>query len=533
MDESTNWENPQSDQSYPVYGKPQSDWQPGQETEPLPDPYAPSTQPQPVVGGVYEDSGAQAQSGAYQPAGGYRSGTTGQMPSATPTYIEPAEAGKKGSKGGLKTFAVSFAGAAVACILAFGIGSATGVIGGKTSTTLGSTASSSVVATDDDATLAEAVAAKALPSVVSIDVYTQTTTGYYGYSSGSSELEESSLGSGVVLSSDGYIITNYHVIEGASALKVTIQGVEYDADIIGSDASSDIAVIKAKDASGLVAIEIGDSDNLTIGEWVMSIGSPFGLEQSVATGIVSATSRSQIYSDSSSSGSSIYDYYYGNSGSTSYTMYVNMIQTDAAINPGNSGGALVDKDGKLIGINTLITSYSGNYSGVGFAIPVNYAVSIAQQLINGETPSHAQLGVTLSSVTSSNASRYGLAVSSGAYVSSVSVGSAAADAGIQQGDIITKFGDSKIESATDLMLAVREHAVGDTVSVELNRNGSTQTVSVTLGSDASSTTSSSSSSQQNSNSSNGSGSGSSIYDYLFGGGSSMYGGSSSNGGATS
>ena len=219
--------------------------------------------------------------------------------------------------------------------------------------------------------------------------------------------EQRAGGSGVIISGDGYIVTNNHVVAGADALKVSVGGEEYDADVVGTDESSDIAVIKLRNASGLTPVEIGDSDNLTIGEWVMSIGSPFGLEQSVATGIVSATSRSQIMSNSESSGSDGYGYGYGGSSSQSggYTIYPNKIQTHAAINPGNSGGALVDSNGKLIGINTLITSYSGNYSGVGFAIPVNYAVNIAQQIIEGKTPTHAQLGVSLSTVTSQNAKR--------------------------------------------------------------------------------------------------------------------------------
>ena len=154
------------------------------------------------------------------------------------------------------------------------------------------------------------MAEKALPSVAAIDVYTNQSSmggmygyGYgYGYGGGSDTLTQSSLGSGVVLTDDGYIVTNYHVIEGADALKVTIEGEQYDAEVVGSDPSSDLAVIKAKDASGLTAIELGDSDNLTIGEWVMTIGSPFGLEQSVATGIVSATSRSQIMDSNSQQG---------------------------------------------------------------------------------------------------------------------------------------------------------------------------------------------------------------------------------------
>ena len=351
------------------------------------------------------------------------------------------------------------------------------------------------------------MAEKALPSVAAIDVYTNQSSmggmygyGYgYGYGGGSDTLTQSSLGSGVVLTDDGYIVTNYHVIEGADALKVTIEGEQYDAEVVGSDPSSDLAVIKAKDASGLTAIELGDSDNLTIGEWVMTIGSPFGLEQSVATGIVSATSRSQIMDSNSQQG-----------GSGETTIYPNMIQTDAAINPGNSGGALVDADGKLIGINTLITSYSGNYSGVGFAIPVNYAVNIAQQIIDGKVPTHAQLGVSLSNVNAQTAERYGLPVDEGAYIAAVNSGSGAAEAGLQVGDIVTKFDGQAVESASDLMLDVRSKNPGDKVTLEVNRNGETKEVEVTLGSDESSQ---GASTQQNSSSSQ------DLLERLLGGGS--------------
>ncbi len=438
------------------------------------------------------------------------------IPPVQPQQSQPS--GQKKPPSTAKTFGVAFAGAALACVI--GIGGFAVVNGGKasgTSVTLGATTNTQITAQESDDSLAETVASKALPSVAAIDVYTEDSSSTlfgYGYgssgsNSNSSTLTESSLGSGVVLSEDGYIVTNNHVIEGAAALKVTVGGEEYDADVVGTDESSDIAVVKLRDASGLTPIELGDSDNLTTGEWVMSIGSPFGLEQSVATGIVSATSRSQIMSNSSSSSRSDgygYGYGYGNGSSSSssssgYTIYPNLIQTDAAINPGNSGGALVDKNGKLIGINTLITSYSGNYSGVGFAIPVNYAVNIAQQIIEGKTPTHAQLGVTLSTVNSQNAKRYGLSVDSGAYVTGVSSDSGAAAAGLQSGDIITKFEGNKVESASDLMLDVRSKNPGDTVSVEVNRDGETKTMQVTLGSDESSQASSSSSSTQK-NSSN-------------------------------
>ena len=375
---------------------------------------------------------------------------------------QPDTATKKGPSH-LKTFLVAFAGAAVACVLVLGIYS---FIHPGSSTVLGSDGSgTSITVNGDDTTLAEAVSQKCLPSVVNIDVYTkqssQSMLGMMGQSS--DELEESSLGSGIILSVDGYILTNYHVIEGADQLKVNAGGEEYTAKVVGTDESSDLAVLKI-DASNLTAIEIGSSSDLTVGEWVMAVGSPFGLEQSVSTGIVSATSRTTSALNDSSSGSS--------------AVYTNMIQTDAAINPGNSGGALVDKD------DTLIASSSGSSSGVGFAIPVDYAMNIAQQIIDGKTPSHAQLGISATTVNSQLAKRYSLPVESGAYVTGVSVGSSAANAGIQEGDIITKLGDTSISSSSDLVLAVRSHSVGDSVQITYNRNGQESTASVTLGSDS-------------------------------------------------
>lgn len=444
-------------------------------------------------------------------SGAYGSGGSGGSGSSGGSGNGGASGSSGGKKtGGAKTFLLGFAGAAVACVIALG-GFAVwqNAAGSGSSTQLGSATSTTIDVNGEDTTLAEAVAAKCLPSVVAIDVYTEQSSmsgmfGMYSYGgSGSGELTETSLGSGVVISQDGYIITNNHVVEGADALRVTIDGQEYEAEVVGTDPSSDLAVVKAKDASGLTAVELGDSDNLTIGEWVMSIGSPFGLEQSVATGIVSATNRSQIMDSSTDA--------YGQSESTVYT---NMIQTDAAINPGNSGGALVDADGKLIGINTLITSYSGNYSGVGFAIPVNYAMGIAQQIIDGENPSHAQLGVTMSTVNKQLAQRYGFAVDEGAYVSAVQQGSGAEAAGIQAGDIIVKFDGQDVTSASDLTIAVRSKSVGDTVPVEVNRDGQTLTMDVTLGSDGGSQAAET---QQQSQSSDGYGSMQDYLDQLFGG----------------
>ena len=334
-------------------------------------------------------------------------------------------------------------------------------------------------------------------------MYTQQSSGLYGmfgmYGSGNGGSEEtlSSLGSGVIISQDGYILTNQHVVSGADKLMVTLSdGNQYEATVVGEDASSDLAVVKVDANEALTAIEIGDSSNLTVGEWVMTAGSPYGLEQSVATGIVSATNRSSVLQ---------------NEGGTAY--YTNMIQTDAAINPGNSGGALVDSNGALIGINTMITSSSGSYSGVGFAIPVDYAMGIAQQIIDGKTPTHAQLGVTTTSVNSQVAQAYGLSVDKGALITGVSSGGAAEAAGIQEGDVVTKVNDTAVESATDLILAVRSVNPGDTAQVELNRHGETQTVTVTLGSDEGTASNTGSSSGSGSN---GYGGGNGGYGFGFG-----------------
>lgn len=317
----------------------------------------------------------------------------------------------------------------------------------------GNTSKQNIEIDAEDTTLAEVVAAKAQPSVVSIS----TTTS-----------EGSGVGSGVVLDTDGNVLTNYHVIEGATELVVSMGGESYEAELVGEDSSSDLAVIRLKDvdSSKLTPIEIGDSDDLSVGEWVMAIGSPFGNEQSVSTGIVSALYRSTALP--STSGTSI---------------YANMIQTDAAINPGNSGGALVNDNGELIGINSIIESYSGSSSGVGFAIPVNYAINIASQIIDGKTPVHPYLGVSLTSVNALSARANNLGATEGALVVAVSDGGPAADAGIQENDIITKIDGEQVTSADGLIIALREHEVGDKVTLTVVRDSKEQEVEVTLGSD--------------------------------------------------
>ena len=317
----------------------------------------------------------------------------------------------------------------------------------------GSTSTQNIEIDAEDTTLAEVVAAKAQPSVVSIS----TTTS-----------EGSGVGSGVVLDTDGNVLTNCHVIEGATELVVSMGGESYEAELVGEDSSSDLAVIRLKDvdSSKLNPIEIGDSDDLSVGEWVMAIGSPFGNEQSVSTGIVSALYRSTALP--STSGTSI---------------YANMMQTDAAINPGNSGGALVNDNGELIGINSIIESYSGSSSGVGFAIPVNYAINIASQIIDGKTPVHPYLGVSLTSVNALSARANNLGATEGALVVAVSDGGPAADAGIQENDIITKIDGEQVTSADGLIIALREHEVGDKVTLTVVRDSKEREVEVTLGSD--------------------------------------------------
>ncbi len=346
---------------------------------------------------------------------------------------------------------------AVVAVLAVGgfVAMPSSATSGKTGST-GTTSSGQTVTVNSgdstDTTLANAVAQKALPSVVSINVTTSDGEG---------------VGSGVVLDTDGNILTNYHVIEGAQSISVSTGDASYDATVVGSDESSDLAVIKidAGDAA-LTPIEVGDSSTLQVGDWVMSLGSPFGLEQSVSTGIVSSLYRSTMLQNTS-----------GN------TIYTNLIQTDATINPGNSGGALVDDEGKLVGINSLIESYSGSSSGVGFAIPGNYAVEVAQKLIAGQTVTHAYIGGSFQTVTANNARSNSLSVNQGAYVAELADDGPAAQAGIQKGDVITALDDEEITSSDALVLAVRSHSVGDTVTVTLMRGSKQMQVQVTLGSD--------------------------------------------------
>lgn len=318
---------------------------------------------------------------------------------------------------------------------------------------------------EEDPTFAEAVALKAMPSVVSIAV---EQTGVNPFT-GRTETQVVGNGSGVIIREDGYVLTNDHVIAGADGITVTMGVESVPATLVGRDPSSDLAVLKV-DRTGLPAIELGSSAALRVGQPVVAIGSPFGLDQSVTTGIVSALGRTSFME----------------SAEALLTAYTSLIQTDAAINPGNSGGALMDATGRLVGINTLIQTGSGGVAqsaGVGFAIPVDYAITIADDLIEFGRADHPYLGVSSMTINSRVAQLYELPVEAGALIDTVSVGSPAEAAGIEPGDIVTSIGDTPVASVEDVFIAIRSHRVGDRVAVKIVRGDEALTLEVTLGSD--------------------------------------------------
>lgn len=323
------------------------------------------------------------------------------------------------------------------------------------------TSTVSVDIADMEATWVEAVAQKATPSVV----YIANEQQYRNPFSGSVTTDVASTGSGIIIRENGYIITNYHVIEGASNLVVTVGVKELDATVVGADPSTDLAVLKV-DATGLPSAELGRSADLVVGQPVVAIGSPFGLQNTVTAGIISALGRSTVAESTSG-----------------ITTYTSLIQTDAAINSGNSGGALVDAEGRIIGINTLISSTSGDNAGIGFAIPIDSAKQIAEEIIETGKASHPYMGVASATIDRSYAELYGLSVEAGALVQSVIQGSPAEVAGIQRGDVIVRIGDAVITSVEDVFTAVRSHSVGDTVEVIVARGQEEVTLSVTLAAD--------------------------------------------------
>jgi Do/DeqQ family serine protease len=278
--------------------------------------------------------------------------------------------------------------------------------------------------------------------------------------SGPRERPFQSAGSGVIFDAKaGYIVTNAHVVENASEITVTLQdGRDLKAEVVGSDEPSDVAVLKVKSDGTLVQIGLGDSAKVEVGDFVLAIGNPFGLQHTVTSGIISGLSRSGINPDG----------------------YEDFIQTDASINPGNSGGALVNLRGELIGINTAILSRSGGNIGIGFAIPVNMAHSVMDQLIKYGSVKRGQLGVSMYTVTPDIAHALGLPNATGALVSQIVDGSPAQKAGIHVNDVITSVNGQQVKSNSELRNSIGLLRVGDKVEIGLLRDGKPLKVSAII-----------------------------------------------------
>ena len=270
------------------------------------------------------------------------------------------------------------------------------------------------------------------------------------------EAQPRGVGSGFILTADGFVMTNAHVVEGAEEVLVTLTDKrEFKAKIIGADKRTDVAVVKIE-ATGLPAVKIGDMNRLRVGEWVMAIGSPFGLENTVTAGIVSAKGRDT-------------------------GEYVPFIQTDVAINPGNSGGPLINMRGEVVGINSMIYSRSGGYQGISFAIPIDEAMRIGDQLKSGGRVTRGFLGVQPGAVTKDVAESLGLKVAAGAVIEKVIPNSAAEKAGLKEGDVILKFDGKPVEKHTDLPRIVGNTKPAQRVQVQVWRNGASRDISLTLG----------------------------------------------------
>ena len=407
-------------------------------------------------GGAYEQKSAEPQHGFYP---------NGQYSQANYGYKPPKP--KKQKKGGHGAATI-----AVACLLAAVIGAVSGVTAVKLtskntdSTTLTSSSgiSGSNVNINVDETaesVVEAVAQKVTPSVIGIRTTTSVRSFFGGNSSSTGE------GSGVVYSSDGYIITNYHVISSAvtnksdSKIEVFLDSVNsksYEATVVGYNISTDLAVIKIN-ATGLTPISIADSDNIKVGQYVITVGNPGGLEfmDSVAYGVISGLNR-VVSTDSD----------------------VKLIQTNAAINPGNSGGALVNTKGELVGI-TSSKIVSEEFEGMGFAIPANTVSTICKNIIDKQNDPEPYIGITVSEKYTASVLKY-YGYPAGAVVLSVAEGSPADNSGIAKGDIITEFNGKEIDEYTKLEEYINECQPGKKVSAKIYRSGRYYTTDITVGS---------------------------------------------------
>ncbi len=312
-------------------------------------------------------------------------------------------------------------------------------------------------------------AKKAVPGVVHVktiqmgrEYYGNPLSYFFGGTLQSREVPRTAgYGSGVIISPDGFIVTNNHVIRDAHrVMVVTNDRKEYEAKVIGQDPTTDIALLKIE-AQEMPAVEYGNSDQVSLGEWVLAVGNPYNLTSTVTAGIISAKGRDLGVNREQMSLESF-------------------LQTDAAINPGNSGGALVNADGKLVGINTLIQSPTGAFSGYAFAIPVNIVRKVVNDLKEYGQVQKAQLGIRMGEVTPAFAEEYDLKETSGIYVNSLINGGAAQKAGIKQGDIIRGINGYGIKSTSDLFEQLGKYNPGSVVQLKINRDGKEMLVDVTL-----------------------------------------------------
>jgi len=322
------------------------------------------------------------------------------------------------------------------------------------------------ISVEGDADPAVAVASKVTPSVVNVAVQQRVLN----RSTGEVELQEVGNGSGVIIREDGYILTNYHVITDAQRVVVTVGLQDVEAEVVGVDPSTDLAVLKIP-GEDHPAITFGSSADLEVGQFVVAVGSPFGLEKTVTAGIISALQRTP------------------EGGGFGIARYTNLIQTDAAINPGNSGGALVDAEGRLIGINTLIQSPAGavgtpQSAGIGFAIPIDFVQAVAEQLIETGTAVHPFMGIQTVTIDANLSIQFDLPVRAGALVQFVEPGSPADVAGLRRGDIIVRIDDREITRGEDVVAEIRSSSVGDILELTVIRADVERDISVTLGSDA-------------------------------------------------
>ena len=308
-----------------------------------------------------------------------------------------------------------------------------------------------------------AASENSLNSVVHVNTKVETTSFqrdifsefFNGPGSGGQEYKQygSGSGSGVIISTDGYIVTNYHVIDGATEIKITLNdNREYDAITVGTDPSTDIAVLKIKEKN-LVAIPIGNSDNVRVGEWVLAVGNPFNLTSTVTAGIVSAKARNINLLQQKGQGGNV--------------PIESFIQTDAAVNPGNSGGALVNTKGELIGINTAIASQTGSYAGYSFAVPVNLVKKVTQDLMSYGVVQRGYLGVQIADITQELKELKELPNIKGVYVAGVLDQGSAADAGVKEGDVILKIGGKTVNTVASLQEEIGRKKPGDKVPVTI------------------------------------------------------------------